>query len=283
MQYGHVIVPAVVGERVMQRCHPLRLGGAAAAASSLPRIAIGQSASNPVLKFVPQANLTSLDPIWTTASLTENHAYAVYDTLFAVNSKIEPQPQMAEGYTVSDDGRSYLLKLRVGLKFHNGEPARAQNCTPSLQRWAAHDTFGQTLAKFVDTWGAQDDKTVKITLKSPFPLLIDALAKPAANEPFVMPEHVAKTDPIQQIKETIGSGPFRFVARHWISGSAAGYETFDDYVPRQEPPDWASGGMVAHFKRAEWTVIPDAAPLRRPCKPAKSTGGSKCRQTSCRC
>jgi peptide/nickel transport system substrate-binding protein len=243
----------------MKRRRLLQLGGAAVAASSLPRIAIGQSASKTVLKFVPQANLTSLDPIWTTASVTENHAYAVYDTLFAVNSKIAPQPQMAEGYTVSDDGRTYLIKLRDGLKFHNGEPVRAQDCAPSLQRWAARDTFGQTLAKFVDTWGVQDDRTVKITLKSPFPLLIDALAKPAANEPFVMPEHIAKTDPMQQIKETIGSGPFKFIAKEWVPGSSAAYEKFEDYVPRNESPDWASGGKVAYFKRVEWTIIPDAA------------------------
>ena len=57
---------------------------------------------------------------------------------------------MAEGYTVSDDGRTYLIKLREGLKWHDGEPVRAQDCAASLARWAARDTFGQTLAKVVD-------------------------------------------------------------------------------------------------------------------------------------
>ena len=243
----------------MKRRSLLQLGGAAAAAGALPRFAIGQSASATTLKFVPQANLTSLDPIWTTASVTENHAYAVYDTLFAANSKLESKPQMAEGYTVSDDGRTYLIKLRDGLKFHNGEPVRAQDCAPSLARWSARDTLGQTLATFVDSWGVQDDRTIKIVLKSPFPLLIDALAKPAANEPFMMPEHLAKTDPMQQIKETIGSGPFRFLPKEFVPGSSAAYEKFDGYVPRQEPPDWASGGKVAYFKRIEWKIIPDSA------------------------
>ena len=243
----------------MKRRSLMQLGGATAAASALPRFAIAQSASATTLKFVPQANLTSLDPIWTTASVTENHAYAVYDTLFAVNSKLEPKPQMAEGFTVSDDGRTYLIKLRDGLKFHNGEPVRAQDCTPSLARWAVRDTLGQTVAKFVDSWGVQDDRTIKIALKAPFPLMIDALAKPAANEPFIMPEHLAKTDPMQQIKETIGSGPFKFLPQEFVPGSSAAYEKFDGYVPRQEPPDWASGGKVAHFKRIEWKIIPDAA------------------------
>src|SRR5271168_3685028 len=106
----------------MKRRTMFRLGGATLAASALPRFAIGQSAATTTLKFVPQDNLTSLDPIWTTASVTYNHAYAVYDTLYAVNANLEPKPQMAEGHTVSDDGRTYLIKLREGLKFHDGEP-----------------------------------------------------------------------------------------------------------------------------------------------------------------
>ena len=193
----------------MKRRAIFRLSGAAAATAVLPRFAIGQSNVASTLKFIPQDNLTSLDPVWTTASVTANHAYAVYDTLYAVNGKLEAKPQMAEGHTVSDNGRVYLIKLREGLTFHDGEPVRAQDCAPSLARWAARDTMGQTLAAFVDTWGVQDDRTLKITLKSPFPLLIDALAKPEPNQPFMMPERIAKTNPMQQIKETVGSGPFR--------------------------------------------------------------------------
>lgn len=243
----------------MKRRTLLQLAGASAAAPALPRFAIGQPGSATTLKFVPQANLTSLDPIWTTAAVTENHAYAVYDTLYAVDSKLQAKPQMAHGHTVSDDGRTYLIRLRDGLKFHDGEPVRAQDCAASLARWSARDTFGQTLARFVDQWGVQDDHTVKITLKAPFPLLIEALGKPAANEPFIMPERIARTDPMQQIKETIGSGPFKFIANEFVPGSNAAYEKFDGYVPRTEPPDWASGGKVAYFKRIEWRIIPDSA------------------------
>ena len=243
----------------MKRRAMVRLAGAAVAAAALPRFAVGQSAAATTLKFIPQDNLTSLDPIWATIGTTTNHAWAVYDTLYAVNAKLEPKPQMAEGHTVSDDGRVYLIKLREGLSFHDREPVRAQDCVQSLMRWAARDTMGQTLATFVDTWGVQDDRTVKITLKSPFPLLIEALAKPETIVPFIMPERIARTDPTQQIRETIGSGPFRFLADEWVAGSAAAYAKFDAYVPRQELSEWASGGKVAYFKRIEWHVVPDAA------------------------
>jgi peptide/nickel transport system substrate-binding protein len=229
------------------------------AAAALPRFAIAQPANSRVLKFVPQANLTLVDPIITTAAVSTNHGFMVWDTLFGLNSKLEPKPQMAEGYTVSDDGRTYLIKLRDGLKFHDGEPVRAQDAAPSLARWAARDTFGQTVATYVDSWGVQDDKTIKVTLKEKFPLLIEAIAKGDAVVPFVMPERLAKTDPFKTITEVVGSGPFRFLKNEFVSGSSVAYAKNTDYVPRQEAPDWTSGGKVVNFDRVEWKVIPDAA------------------------
>jgi peptide/nickel transport system substrate-binding protein len=240
----------------MRRRSFLRAGVGGVAIASLPRFAIAQPANARALRFVPQANLTLLDPIITTAAVTANHAWMVWDTLFGVNAALQAKPQMAEGYTLSDDGRTYLIKLREGLKWHDGEPVRAQDCAASLARWAVRDTFGMTAAKSVDTWGVADDRTVKITLKRPFPLLIDAIA---VQNSFIMPERLAKTDPFKAITEVIGSGPFRFLKDEFVAGSSAAWEKFDGYVPRQERPEWTSGGKVANFQRVEWKVIPDAA------------------------
>ena len=241
----------------MKRRTFLRTGTAGVAAATLPRISIAQPTDTRVLRFVPQANLTVLDPIFTTAAVTANHAWMVYDTLFGVNAAQQPKPQMAEGYTVSDDGRTYLIKLRAGLKWHDGEPVRAQDCAPSLARWSARDTFGQTVAKVVDAWGVADDTTVKITLKKPFPLLIDAMRR--RSNCFMMPERLAKTDPFKAITEAVGSGPFRFLKDEFVAGSSAAWQKFDGYVPRQEPAEWSSGGKFANFQRIEWKIIPDAA------------------------
>jgi peptide/nickel transport system substrate-binding protein len=243
----------------MKRRTLLRSAATAAATAALPRFAIAQPANTRVLKFVPQANIALLDPIITTAAVSSNHGFMVFDTLFAINSKLETKPQMAEGFTVSDDGRTYLIKLRDGLKWHDGEPVRAQDCAPSLARWAARDTFGQTLSKSVDAWGAADDRTIKVTLKQPFPLLIEAIAKPDAQIAFMMPERLAKTDPFKPVTEMIGSGPFRFAKDEFNPGNSVVYTKNADYVPRQEPPDWTSGGKVVHFDRVEWKIIPDSA------------------------
>jgi len=216
----------------MRRRSVLRAGVASGVAALLPRVAIGQSATARVLRFVPQANLTVLDPIVTTAAVTANHAWMVWDTLFGVDVAQRPKPQMAEGYTISDDGRTYLIKLRDGLRWHDGEPVRAQDCAASLARWAVRDTFGQTVAKSVDEWGVADDKTVKISLKRPFPLLIDAIA---VQNSFIMPERLAKTDPFKAIDDVVGSGPYRFLKDEFLPGGSAAWEKFDGYVPRREP------------------------------------------------
>jgi peptide/nickel transport system substrate-binding protein len=244
----------------MKRRSFLQKTAAATAAATLPKsFAIAQPAGANTLHFVPHASLVLLDPIFTTALVTINHGWAIFDTLFGVNTKLEIKPQMADGYTVSDDGRTYLIKLRDGLKFHNGEPVRAQDAAPSLARWAARESIGQTVAKYVDAWGVQDDRTIKITLKQPIPIFMEAIARGGASMPFVMPEHMAKADPFKQVTETIGSGPFSFVADEYVPGAAVAYAKNRNYVPRQEPADWTSGGKVAHFDRVVWRVIPDAA------------------------
>ena len=74
-----------------------------------------------------------------------------------------------------------------------------------------------------------------------------------------MPEHLAHTHPNRALKEMVGLGPYRFIADEYNSGNRVVYEKFDAYVPRNEPPDWATGGKVAHFGRVEWHVIPDPA------------------------
>jgi peptide/nickel transport system substrate-binding protein len=231
----------------------------ASAATAIPAsFAIAQPASARTLRFVPQANLSLLDPVFTTAQPTVNHGWAIYDLLFGVNARLEPKPQMAEGYTVSEDDRTYVIKLREGLKFHNGEPVRAQDCAPSLKRWAARETIGQTIWQYVDECSAVDDRTLKITLKRPIPIFIQAIARGGASVAFIMPEHVAKTDPFKQITDTTGSGPYRFLPDEFVPGAHVAYARNTAYVPRQEPAEWMTGGKVAHFDRIEWRIIPDS-------------------------
>jgi peptide/nickel transport system substrate-binding protein len=229
--------------------------GAASLAASL-----GAKAKNNqirTLRVVVRSDLRILDPIWTTAYVSRNHGYMVFDTLFALDSKFTPHPQMVNDYSISPDQLSYAFTLRDGLKFHDGQPVRGVDCVASLRRWMARDALGQTLADVIDEMTGTVDKSFEIRLKEPFPLLINALAKVSSPVPFIMPEWLARTDPYEQITKAIGSGPFRFVAEEFQPGNKVVYVKNLDYVPRNEPADWASGGKAVKLDRVEWLYIPD--------------------------
>jgi peptide/nickel transport system substrate-binding protein len=237
------------------------LQGAAAAALLGPltiRSALAQSASPDVLKMAPQSNLTSLDPIWTTATVTNNHGYYVFDTLYGGDLDLKPQPQMAEGHEISTDGKTWRIRLREGLTFHDGAPVKPADCIQSLKRWCQRDPYGQLLAKVVEAWNAPDERTIEIKLTRPFPMMLDLLAK-ADNPPFIMPERLAQTDANKQVTEMTGSGPYKFVPSEYVSGSRAVYERYEGYKPRSEAPSRNAGGKVANFKRVEWHILPDPA------------------------
>jgi peptide/nickel transport system substrate-binding protein len=229
------------------------------AASVLPRKAQAAASDNKTLRFIPQTDVQVLDPIWTTAYVTRNHGYMVFDTLFAIDSKFEPHPQMVGEFEISPDNLNYSFALRDGLKFHDGQPVRGADCIASIKRWMARDALGQTLATVVAEMKGGDDKNFSIHLKEAFPLLIDGLAKISSLAPFMMPERLAKTDPYTQVTEMVGSGPFKFVKEEQQPGNKVVYVKNTDYVPRKEPPDWASGGKVVKVDRVEWIVVPDVA------------------------
>jgi peptide/nickel transport system substrate-binding protein len=212
-----------------------------------------------VLKFIPQADLRILDPISTTAYITRNHGYMVYDTLFAMDEKFQVKPQMVDKYEMSKDQLTYTFTLRDGLKFHDGQAVRSADCIASIDRWSKRDALGQKLGEATASWSAVNDKTFRLTLKKPFPLTLEALAKPSSNVPFIMPERIAKTDAFKNIEDATGSGPFKFVKDEWVPGNKVVYVKNTDYVPRKEPPSWASGGKVAKVDRVEWIYIPDSA------------------------
>ncbi len=229
-------------------------GSAAAAATTLARPALAANAS--VLKYVPQANLSSIDPIWTTATVATLHGYMVYDTLYGIDEKLLPHPQMVAGHTISSDKLTWTLTLRDGLAFHNGEPVRSQDCVASIARWGKRDGFGQYLMGITNEMKVVNDKSFTISLKKPFALLPYSLG---AEGCFIMPEHVAQTDAFKQITDATGSGPFVFQPKEFVSGSQVIYTKNDKYVPRSEPASYWAGGKIANFDRVEWKILPDPA------------------------
>ncbi len=206
---------------------------------------------------VMHSGLRVLDPIITTAHITRNHGYMIYDVLVAQDKNFTPQPQMAE-FAVSDDGLTYTFTLRDGLKFHDGEPVTAADAVASLQRWGKRDSGGQLIFDVTASLEATDDKTVTWTLSEPFGPLLDIVSKQSAVPPFIMPARVAETSADEAITDYTGSGPFVFVEEEFEPGVSVTYAKFADYVPREEPVDWMAGGKVVNVDTVKWVAMPDA-------------------------
>ena len=145
---------------------------------------VSRAAEVRTLRFVPQANLSVLDPVFASAAVTMGHGYCVFDTLYGVDGAVAP---------ASADGRrrqSCPMTAAHGpsacvtaCSFHDGTPVRAIDCAASLERWSKRDTFGQTLGQAVERFGAADDRTVLIKLKRPFPRLLMRSASPIPHLP----------------------------------------------------------------------------------------------------
>src|ERR1700674_3982017 len=145
------------------------LAAAFCAAALLP--GVRQAAAETLMRVVMHSDLKILDPIWTTAYISRNHGYMIYDTLLGMNAQQEPQPQMVDKWEVSADKLTYTFTLRDGLKWHDGAPVTAEDCIASIKRWAARDSMGQKVMSFVDTIAAQGPKGFTIRLKEPTGLL----------------------------------------------------------------------------------------------------------------
>jgi peptide/nickel transport system substrate-binding protein len=209
------------------------------------------------LKAVMHSDVKIVDPIWTTAYISRNHGYMIYDTLFAMDEKGEIKPQMVDTWKQSADKLTFTFTLREGLLWHDGKPVTADDCIASIRRWAAKDALGQKVMSFVDSMTAQGPKSFTIKLKEPTGLLIFALGKPSSNVPFMMPKRVAETDASTQISDFTGSGPFVFKTDEWKPGDRAVYVKFDKYKPRPEPPSGLAGGKVVKVDRVEWLAMSD--------------------------
>ncbi len=226
------------------------------AALILPLSAMAQEK---VLRAVLHADVRVIDPIWTTQTIANIHGALVYDTLFGNDANQKPQPQMVGKVEISPDRLTYTFTLRDGLNFHDGSPVTTKDVIASLKRWGAKDGVGQRLLGYVVKMDPVDDKTFTMVLREPYGMVLESLGKTGSSIAAIMREKDALTDPQQQVKESIGSGPFVFAKDQWVPGSKAVYLKNKDYVPRpgNEPPSGFAGSKIPGVDRIELVWISD--------------------------
>ena len=217
-------------------------------------LSTGSARADNVLRIVPQSDLRVLDPHATQATITRIHALMIYDQLYALDEKLEPQPQMVASETISDDRLTYTFTLRPGLAFDTGQKVTTADVVASLPRAAKQDPLLQVLMKRVAALEPVDENTFRIRLSKPFPYVEAALA---ANGAFILRAEDMAAAGSGVLATTVGSGPFRFVRSEFIPGAKIVYDRNPHYVPRNEPADGMAGGKRVYLDRVEWDIIPD--------------------------
>lgn len=242
----------------MSRRELFKGGLVTGAALSMPSVLRAQTTSTAAgtVRMVMSPALTVFDPVFSTSDAAMNHAYAIYDTLFSLDSKLVPQPQMVEKWGVSDDKSTYTFELRDGLSWHDGTPVTAADCIASIRRWGEVTAAGQLIMGRAKDLSKKDDKTFTISLKEPLGVLVDRLAS-MAWPLFIMREKDASRPATEQVTANIGSGPFKFNDALARPGSSFTYDRNKNYLPRKEASNGFAGGKIVKVDRVVWDTMPD--------------------------
>ena len=249
------------------RRRTLMLGTAASMALSHWE-ARAQAAS--VLNIATSGDPGPLDPTPVTSDLLSEITQLFYETLYIFGPDFSIAPLLAADLPeISDGGKRYVIKLRSGVPFHDGNTVNADDVVASLQRWGRLSPRGRTPWAFLDSISAKDPTTVEIVLKQPYSPLVNLLAFPNGS-PQIMPKHVATApDPL---KDFTGTGPFKLIEYKpdtWVRvgkfpqyvsppGKANGYigrrEAMVDeirFLPSPNPTTRADGLLAGQYQWAD--------------------------------
>jgi peptide/nickel transport system substrate-binding protein len=209
-----------------------------------------------ILTFALQSEGPTLDPHATTALVVSYTMHHVFETLFTINSKLEPVPMLAEGYTTTPDRRTYTITLRKGVPFHHGREMTSEDVVASLTRWGRMAVRGRALFANVESLTAPNPHTIVFKLKDPYALLIADLAW-WTQFAAIYPKEVVDEVGTGPLRRYIGTGPFRFVEH--VPDRHLRLERFDRYAARAEPPDGMSGRRIAYLDGITFVPVPDTA------------------------
>ena len=211
------------------------------------------------LQWVPQASLRTLDPVWTTAAMTHNTARQIYDAVFAWDSALQSQPQLIEEWSMTDDAKSYTFKIREGLTFHDGDTQTTDDVLASIARYEQRQPIGISIRQLGEpSYKKIDDVTFQMDMGKTFGLV--PFFWGTWGTVYIFKEEVANgtlPDVAIEAEQTIGSGPFKFVS--WEPGNRLVMERHEDYIPRTDPKDGASGRKEAFLDRIVMAEVPDQA------------------------
>lgn len=210
-----------------------------------------------VLKVVLDADPPTLDPHTSTTTLVFAVGYHMFEGLYSLDESLNPIPMLAADLPeISNDKLVYTIKLRPGLKFHNGKDVTAEDAVASVQRWGKMSSYGKSIFKNVESIEAKDALTIKLKLTKPTGVTLVSLAMPNGGA-FIYPKDICEKYPDKPVEENIGTGPFKFV--EWKPHQYIKMVRFEDYQPVAFPADGFGGKKVAYVDEIQFIPISDEA------------------------
>lgn len=207
------------------------------------------------LRVAISANPPSLDPPAVNSNIVGGIGIHVYESLFAMNENYEPTPVLAESYEVSEDGMVYTIKLRQGVKFHNGKEMTADDVVASMNRWLEISAKANTLIGG-STFEKVDDYTVKLNVNKASSDIIMILASPIQFA-AIYPSEVVEAATAEGITEYIGTGPYKLA--EWKQDQYVKLEKYEDYQPSEGKASGLAGEKVAATDTIMFEVVTDTA------------------------
>ena len=200
----------------------------------------------------------TLDAHWTTATLTEVLTNHLYEGLYALDEGYRPIPMLAEALpAISADGLTYAIRLRQGIKFHNGNEMTSDDVVASLKRWMQQGQYGRALAAVTADVKATGKYAIELKLKQKYAAVEVNLAAPN-NFGAIYPKEIAeKFPPAEKVTEFVGTGPFKLA--EWKPDQHIRMVRFDDYKSRTEKTSGYGGAKTVWVDEIRWIPVPDVA------------------------
>jgi len=221
--------------------------GSQPGASSAQQAAPAKPAVGGELRVALESDVVTLDPPMFTDVYSNYVSSQIHETLFQVDHDMKIVPLLAEKLEQPND-TTYLITLRKGVKFHNGEELTADDVKYTYARVMDPATKSPRAANLTDAIESPDkieavDKyTVKITLKSPFAPFLERMTNGALQ---ILNKKATEAAGADYAHKPVGTGPFKYA--DWKTGEYVKLERYDDY--------W---GEKAKLDKVTWRPIPDA-------------------------
>ena len=252
---GTNLVQRLSGSNTTRRRAVLRAAAVATACCLGSSIGWAQSvpapkggAANLAMVGEPQG----LDPMVSTADLVGTIMQHVYEPLYTFDANWNIAPMLAEGMpSVSKDGLTYTITLRKGVKLHNDRELNSDDVVASLQRWMELSPRGKAVGKEVASLTAKGPLSVELKLKTPYAPLLAQLALPSGMAAIMAKESIAP-----QLKEFIGTGPYKFKERRPDQFTVL--VRFDAYTSRKEAASGYAGKREALLDELRFVPVPSA-------------------------